>query len=509
MIRRASLSLKILFLASLNVLLLALLFFVFARVQFRFSFGSFLLAPAKATIASVSRLIALHLPNTPRASWTALLAQYSSRYPAQFYLFNQDAEELAGPPVVLPHAFASAIRKDPFARERTDGPPRDEGPREPPRNFGRPRFDRPPPMRESFVGDTRVEAQDATLAFTRSTNPFYYWAGVRVPIWLGDRPEPIHATLVWRIPSLWTERLFFDYRPWLGIVLAILATLVVCWLPLVRDLTGAIRRLTAATGQIAAGHFEVKLPTNRHDELGHLSESIHSMAQRLSGYVYGQKRFLGDIAHELSSPIARIEVGLGILEQRITGPEVEYVVDVREDVNHVSSLVSELLTFSKSQVSQKTAEITTVALEPLVRQVIDREGARTAIVDDSVVHSAPVAAVPEALERALANVVRNAVRYAGAGPITVRADHVDGQISIVVADEGPGIPENELENVFRPFYRPEFARQSETGGTGLGLAIVRDCIESCQGSVTCRNRAPHGLEVVIRLKDSIPQFTNA
>ncbi|MEO7652542.1 MAG: ATP-binding protein, partial [Bryobacteraceae bacterium] len=69
-----------------------------------------------------------------------------------------------------------------------------------------------------------------------------------------------------------------------------------------------------------------------------------------------------------------------------------------------------------------------------------------------------------------------------------------------VADCGPGVPADEIENIFTPFYRPELARARETGGVGLGLAIVKSCVEACRGSVTCRNRSPKGLEVTIRLK---------
>ena len=79
------------------------------------------------------------------------------------------------------------------------------------------------------------------------------------------------------------------------------------------------------------------------------------------------------------------------------------------------------------------------------------------------------------------------------------ASEKEGVVSITVADSGPGIPAAELEEVFKPFYRPELARQRETGGVGLGLAIVKTCVEACGGSVKCRNRSPKGLEVEIRL----------
>ncbi len=107
---------------------------------------------------------------------------------------------------------------------------------------------------------------------------------------------------------------------------------------------------------------------------------------------------------------------------------------------------------------------------------------------------------PDYLFRAIANLIRNSVRYAGdAGAITLKGRESGSHVSITVSDEGPGLPPEELDRVFKPFYRPELARQRDTGGAGLGLAIVRSCVEACGGAVECRNRLPRGLEVHIRL----------
>ena len=131
---------------------------------------------------------------------------------------------------------------------------------------------------------------------------------------------------------------------------------------------------------------------------------------------------------------------------------------------------------------------------------LDREARENVPVEIQLAEELDVMSRPDYLERALANLIRNAVRYAGhAGPITVSARNGDGQATIVVADRGPGVPEVELEEIFKPFYRPELSRQRETGGTGLGLAIVKSCIEACNGAVVCRNRKPAGFEVEIRL----------
>jgi two-component system sensor histidine kinase CpxA len=96
------------------------------------------------------------------------------------------------------------------------------------------------------------------------------------------------------------------------------------------------------------------------------------------------------------------------------------------------------------------------------------------------------------------------VRYAGqAGPVAVTAKRQDSEIAITVADHGPGLPEDEVDRVFAPFYRVETSRNRALGGVGLGLAIVKNCVEACKGTVRCRNRVPSGLEVEIRLQATI------
>lgn len=506
MMSRFSLSAKILVLACLNVLLLTAFFLVFARIKFRFNLQSFLLAPARATVASGSRLMEADLSQSPPSSWNAVLSQYEARYPARFFLFDQRLHQLAGRPVHLPAEVASAVRLDPFAEGRDvhdhDDPmhrpppfPMDGGPEQEQRGLDD-QARRPP--RKPFQGRGRP---DTLASFVHAGDPADYWVHVHFPIWQSGRGEPIHATLIWQIPSLWTERAFFDYRPWLFVAIALSASLAICWVPFLRYLAGTVRSIMTATGEIAEGNFAVQLPINRADELGELSRSIDHMAQRLAGHVHGQKRFLSDVAHELASPIARIQAGLGILEQRTEGIVADYVLGVREDVDHMSTLVNELLAFSKTRAVVRSGESAAIAIAPVIEAVLAREGARNYVIQEDLARLPAASAVPECLDRALANLIRNAIRYGGESmPIEIRGTVDHDSILLTIADYGPGLPPAELENVFRAFYRPEFARQRETGGTGLGLAIVRDCIEACRGTVHLRNRLPHGLEAVVRLR---------
>jgi two-component system sensor histidine kinase CpxA len=478
---RASISVKILLLSFLNVALLGLVFVVFVRVQYRFDLSSLLLSPGRDRILAISRLIALELPETDRGEWNRLLAQYASANHGACYLFRSEGPQLAGPSINLPSTVLDTIRRDqppPFEPEGPQG-----------RRPSKLELLPPPP----------------SVFLIKTSAPTRYWVGVRVPIWGESATKPMHGALVWTFSSLWTNPLLFDYKPWLAAVIVVILLSVACWLPLIRGLTRSISQLTSATGAIAQGRFETRLSVNRRDELGQLSQAINYLAERLSGFVYGQRRFLGDIAHELCSPIARIQVGLGVLEQRAEDNQKEYVLGVQEEVEHMSSLINELLSFSKAGMNASTTPLTRVNVADTVRQVLQREANYEARIETHIDGQLEVIAHPDYLFRSVANIIRNAIRYAGeAGPIAVSASEKGGVVSITVADNGPGIPASELEEVFKPFYRPEFARQRETGGVGLGLAIVRTCVEACGGTVKCRNRSPKGLEAEIRLPAAKP-----
>jgi two-component system, OmpR family, sensor histidine kinase CpxA len=481
---RVSISAKILLLAFLNVLLLGLVFGLFLRTQYRLDLDSLLLAPGRDRVIATSLMIALRLPDTDRSQWNGLLARYTADTHASAFIFSDEGVQLAGKPVSLPAVVLDTIRHHP-PFESVGSHPRTTTL---PPIFSKPR----PPL--------------APLLFVvRTRDPRRCWIGVQVHIH-GPVPRGLATghgpwTLVWMSSSLWTNPFFFDYRPWLAAIVAVVLVSALCWLPLIRGLIQSISKITSATAAIAEGKLETRVRMNRRDELGQLSEAVNHMAERLAGFVNGQRRFLGDIAHELSSPIARIQVALGILDQRAQGDQQEYVRDLREEVEHMSGLIGELLLFSKAGMNSSSAPLTPVNVAGTVERVVEREASNGVVIETQVDQQLEVMAQPDLLFRALANVVRNAIRYAGeAGPIVISASNASNEASITVADSGPGIPPEELEEVFKPFYRPDSARQRETGGVGLGLAIVRSCVEACGGAVTCQNRSPRGLLVEIRLR---------
>jgi two-component system sensor histidine kinase CpxA len=229
------------------------------------------------------------------------------------------------------------------------------------------------------------------------------------------------------------------------------------------------------------------------------------MAERLAGLVAGQKRFLGDVAHELCSPLAKLRVSLAILEQRTGQDQKTYLASAEDEAAHMANLVNELLSFSKASFAAHSAPLRPVNLREAADRAIRREAPAGAAVQVEIPHDFLVQADPELLTRALANLLRNAIRYAGpAGPITLAASRQGNQAHITVSDHGPGVPPADLARIFDPFYRVDPSRDRATGGVGLGLAIVKTCVEVCGGAVTCRNLHPTGLEVAIRLQTASP-----
>jgi two-component system sensor histidine kinase CpxA len=312
--------------------------------------------------------------------------------------------------------------------------------------------------------------------------------------------EALRSVLMFISNGFFTNPFFFVVRPWLGIGAAAILISALCWLPLVRNLTRSIAEMERATARIAEGRFDPAVKPRRNDELGHLGASINVMAERLETFTDGRKRFLGAVAHELRSPIARMQLAAEILERESPAASQKYLADLKDDIGMMSRLTDELLQFARAEVTTGNLTTASTNLADAAQTAARREAAEGADIRVNVDSRIQVQANPEYLIRSLSNVLRNAVSYAGnKGPIEISAHQKDRDVEIHVTDCGPGVPEDALDKIFTPFYRLDEARDRRTGGTGLGLAIVRTCIEACGGAVECRNRRPSGLDVVITL----------
>ncbi len=456
--------------------------------------------------------VAWRLSEQDRAGWDQVLQQVTTNSTARIELVNPFGERIAGEDLSIPSEILLKIRD--FRREhpprhprRLSGtdplrgdPPFHEGPPLGPAEGG---FDDPdggphPPRGagEPEINSRRGFGKKFILA---AGNPLRFWVGAGIPLpTIGDR-EPRPGNLLIKLDSWRAIGLIFDFTPlWLLAGAAGFSALF--WVPFVIRITRTLAAMNKASTSIAAGQFDVELGTRWGDELDHLAGSINHLAAQLRRFVTGQKRFLGDIAHELCTPLARMEMALGILEQRADERQAEYVQDVREEVRVMSGLVNELLDFSKAGLAEKSRTPVTVDLFKLVQTVIARESVVEVDIRVDVPSTLMVLGQPDLLARAFGNVLRNAIRYAGkAGPIEVSTETGGESVTLWVRDCGPGVPPEALAKLGEPFFRPELARTREGGGFGLGLAIVKTCLVACGGSMQLQLRNPTGLQVGLRM----------
>ena len=509
-----SLATKVLVGLLLNLMMVGATFTAVLVVQIRLNPGWLLAGRAGERLRSIADMMAGDIHRSGPGEEAALIARYREAYQMEFMLFDVQGRDLATGTNSVPAQVAQALTRprnesgirNPgpgrrgglrLRRSDTDGnagssPLRadPEGPPEPQAGPG-------PGYRGARTELPRQALRPGPVPHTvlHTGEPPAYWILLPLP----PREVGTPMTLVVHAQSLWSGGFLLDPQPWILAGTGALVLSFLFWLPIVRGITRDLGRMTHRTEEIAAGRFDHRLGLTRRDELGRLAEAIDRMASRLSHHVAGQKRFLGDAAHELSSPLARMQTLLAILETRPPSEQATYLEDLHEELDEMAGLVNELLAFSRA-LHGRPPRLESVALRPIVDRAWAREGSPEVILVNRVPESLSAAADAQLLQRALANLLRNAIRYAGhAGPITVDAARDGSHVVITVSDVGPGVAPEALPRLFEPFFRPEDSRARELGGTGLGLAIVRTCVDACRGTVSAANRLPAGFEVVLRI----------
>jgi two-component system sensor histidine kinase CpxA len=283
-----------------------------------------------------------------------------------------------------------------------------------------------------------------------------------------------------------------------------------CYL-LARYLVTPVVKLRDTTQELAGGNLAARVSHSlikRRDEIGYLGRDFNLMAGRIESMVELQRRLLRDISHELRSPLTRLGVALELVRRRAgpeSGPGLDRIARESESINQ---MIGQLLALSRLESGTDRLNNVRVDLCTLVRDVAadaDFEAqSRNRSVRVVACEDCTANGVAELLRSAIENVLRNAVHYTAEGSeveIALRCDDVgnDRYAVINVRDHGAGVPDEALDEIFRPFYRVEDARDRQTGGTGLGLAIAARAVFSHGGTIKAANARGGGLIVEIRL----------
>ncbi len=290
--------------------------------------------------------------------------------------------------------------------------------------------------------------------------------------------------------------------------------------PVVRRLTLRLEGLRKGVERWGAGDLRARVVVHGRDEVAFLGERFNAAADRIESLVQTHKSLLANTSHELRAPLARIRMGLELME---TAPTTGLKAELARNINELDGLIEEILLSSRLDAAQHSHGVEigkpeTLDLLKIAQDECDKLGVPLLCKAPSL----PIQGVPRLLRRLMRNLLENAQRHGGSGVemhlralaagvdgsttaattgagLTAQADSGDtGAIEIEVCDRGPGVPEAEQQRIFEPFYRSQYASERD-GGVGLGLSLVRSIAQSHQGSVHCYNRPGGGVRFVARI----------
>ncbi|MBP6308140.1 MAG: HAMP domain-containing protein [Burkholderiaceae bacterium] len=321
---------------------------------------------------------------------------------------------------------------------------------------------------------TRRAGTAVSLASTEKTGATWHWVGLpsggRV-LWVGfshDRigPQPAAAGLSTLAAGL------------------VLAGFAAWWLA--RRTVAPLERFGLAAAALGRGETPELLPETGPRELAALARRFNALASQVRDLLDARTTLLAGLSHDLRTPLARMRLALEMMARR---PDPAWTARLDQDIEEMNRLVGELLNLARGLGQEAAAQVDLADLLEGLAERARESGAEVRVRCPNLQLVVP----PAALRRVLANLLANAQRYAGDNLVELRAEPGDGACRIGVLDRGPGIPEDQLEAVFRPFHRVESSRNPATGGTGLGLAIVRQLAQANGWRVWLENRPEGGL----------------
>jgi signal transduction histidine kinase len=302
------------------------------------------------------------------------------------------------------------------------------------------------------------------------------------------------------IPSDGRFRLAASFIP----ILCLATAGLICFM-LTRHITSPLFELRRGAETIAAGNLTARVSgelRNRRDEIGQLGCDFDRMAERLESLVGGHKRLLGDVSHELRSPLSRLLVALGIARKANAEEMPELLDRIALEARRLDSLIGQLLTLSRIESGSHATAASPIDVTALVHEVVadaDFEArAHSRHVGITAFQDCTVFGSEELLRSAVENVIRNGVRFTREGTavdVSIRRER--DRAVIRVRDHGPGVPESMLSEIFLPFRRVQTIDGAGSEGSGLGLAIAHRAVAANGGKIGAMNAADGGLIVDI------------
>ena len=352
----------------------------------------------------------------------------------------------------------------------------------------------------SFLYQTEDESKPIARSFDdlRINGPFFLKTQTRE--YKGYFTYPVQAQ------KEWLNQLYDNP---IKIILILLSLVLPTIFLLSWKITRPLKALRATANAVAHGSMVVnpKIETQGIKEFRSVGRSLNYMIHSLQNANNHQQRLLSDISHELKTPLARLQLATAILKKK--NGETKETERIENEIQKMNNMVLDLLSLSRLQLDQHTSR-SVFPVETIWREVLTdakfeaEQHGLTLMVENNLntKEHYQLNGNTGLLSSALENIIRNAQKYAKSiikVQISITQEQEQDLLFIVVDDDGEGVPDHELEHIFRPFYRVDEARARQTGGTGLGLTIVANAVQQHQGKIKAIKSELGGLRVEIRL----------
>lgn len=302
-----------------------------------------------------------------------------------------------------------------------------------------------------------------------------------------------------------------DFILYFSVLKVVIAAVILALFSLLmaRNLQQPLDRLREASKRLSNGDFnvsvvdELKSNTREFNELAqdfdHMTKEIHSLAEK-------QRRLIRDVSHELRTPLARQNLVLHLLRKRVGENEQTLVTRMEEEANELNHLIGEILEFSRLENARYDTELKRSDLEMLLAPQIERCKIDLQLQQNLTFVSEATRTKAQCDEtlvvRCLNNLIGNAIKYAGQSAqidvsLANKTTDKHSYLAVTIADNGPGIPQDKLTDIFDPFTRLDASRDKKLGGYGLGLAIVKESMRMMGGKAVASNRSEGGLAVTL------------
>jgi len=289
---------------------------------------------------------------------------------------------------------------------------------------------------------------------------------------------------------------------WFRLVIAVLLSGTLCYLATLL-MTRRLATVSLVSRQLAQGNLEARIPVRERggDEADDLARDFNVMADQLEQRIQAQRRLLQDVSHELRSPLARLKIAVAMAQDH---PEstAQYLSRMDKETDRLNDLIDQLLTLQNTAIVLDR-HIDLVKLLEMVASDAQFEATTEQQLVQVMFHcdlqEAVIATSGDLLQKAFENIVRNAIKYTLPDTaVTISLQRKGSKYIITVTDEGPGVSDADLDNIFDAFYRIDQARGRDSGGYGLGLSISKQAIAQHHGSIVAINKAP-GLQITVSL----------